>query len=186
MIKKHSLFLAVLCSGEGLEKKITCSLDQVLLTNSILSNGQWHKAFLVQSFVTTMLWSLQAINAHWCWLALSQDEDYVLLLLEDSISIIPAVEPLNPPVAVGKKSYAIDSDGNPGDKQEDELEGDGVGCENDLNDEHSLLFSFKSGSMDMEDIKETLQHILQMLDTSDGKDLATGNDGSWNLLSTKE
>lgn len=55
MVKKHNLFLAVLRLGEGSEKKVACPLDQVLLADSILSNGRWHKASLVRSFVTTVL-----------------------------------------------------------------------------------------------------------------------------------
>jgi hypothetical protein len=178
MVKKHDLFLAVLHSGEGSEKKVACPLDQVLLAGSISNTGQWRKASLVRSFVTTALWSLRAIDAHWCRLALSEDENYVPFSLEDPHLIIPDV-----PAATSANSDNMGLDDGSGDEQEDEQEGEDEGCGDYGDNDRDTLSGLEFGAINAEEITETLQRVSQMLDTPDGGDFATDGGGS---LATKE
>jgi hypothetical protein len=186
MVKKHHLFLAVLCSGEGSEEKIGCPLDQVILADSLLSNGQWRKASLVRSFVTTALWSLRAIDAHWCRHTLSQDENYVPFSLEDlphfTVPDVPAVEPSSPTNA---NTYDIDPHDGSGDEQEDEENGRAE-VFGDGEIDHDPSSGFGVGSIDADEIEETLQRISKMLDTPDNENLATGNSGPFNASATME
>jgi hypothetical protein len=186
MVKKHDLFLAVLRSGEGSEKKVACPLDQVLLADSISNIGQWRKASLVRSFVSTALWSLRAIDAHWCRLALSGDENYVPFSLEDPRSIIPdvpAVEPSNlVPPATSANSDDMGLDDGSGD-EEDELEGEDEGCGDYGDSDRDTPSGLEFGSINAEEITEILQRVSQKLDTPDGGNLATGGGES---LTTNE
>jgi hypothetical protein len=186
MVKKHNLFLAVLRLGEGSEKKVACPLDQVLLADSILSNGRWRKASLVQSFITTVLWSLRAIDAHWCRLTISQKDNYIPFSAEDARLTAPgalAIEPSSHLPAINANLYEIDLDGDAINELDGEIEKDegdgGDGDDGDIDHPSSL----DVGPIDEGEIKETLQRILQALDTPD----RAGNGGrSFSSHATKE
>ena len=193
MVKKHNLFLAVLRSGEGSEKKVACPLDQVLLADSISSNGLWRKASLVRSFVTTALWSLRAINAHWCRLAISQKTNYTPFSSEDAHSTIPeelAITPPNRSPAIDTNSYEIDLDGDTiyelDGKRMEEDDGDREDGD-DWEIDRESPSGLEVGPIDEGEVKETLRRISQLLDTPDREDSATGKGGrSFSSLATKE
>jgi len=179
--------------GKGSEKKVACPLDQVLLADSILSNGLWCKASLVQSFITTILWSLHAINAYWCQLAISQKKNYIPFLSEDAcLTVLEelAITLPNHSLAIVTNLYEIDLDGNTIHKldgkriEEDDSDGgDGDNWKIDQKPPSGL----EVGPIDEGEVKETLWCISQALDISDREDLATGKGGRlFSSLATKE
>ncbi|KAI9444417.1 hypothetical protein BJY52DRAFT_1194328 [Lactarius psammicola] len=161
MVKKHELFLAILRAGEGSERKVGCPLDLAIMASSLLANGQWRKASLVRSLVATALWSLSAVDAHWCRLATTGDERYIPFSRADPHLIaagVPEVEPPQDPSLLPEAGLNEDdplySETDEGEEEEDQVEissdelPDGLGLD----------------EVDMAEIKEALQHISQGLD----------------------
>ncbi|KAI9447329.1 hypothetical protein BJY52DRAFT_1228302 [Lactarius psammicola] len=114
------------------------------MASSLLANGQWRKASLVRSLVATALWSLSAVDAHWCRLATTGFKRYIPFSWADPHLIAAGLNEDDP----------LYSETNEGEEEEDQVEIssneplDGLGLD----------------EVDMAKIKEALQHISQGLD----------------------
>jgi hypothetical protein len=124
--KKHDLFVAVLCLGETCEKKVGCPLDQVLLANSLSIGSWWCKSSLVLSSVVIQMWCLKAINAHWCQLAITEEETYVPYSREDACQAINlALEPPDDTLQLADLHELDAMENYPDNEPDVELEGEG-------------------------------------------------------------
>jgi hypothetical protein len=178
MIRKHDLFIAILRAGEKSEKKVACPLGQALLACSLMGNGQWRKASLVRSLVTTAQWSLSAIDAHWCRLATTGDERYVPFSSAESHLITPDISEIQPP-----------NDPAPADtnnllyNETDEESGEEDGIETSGDElSHNLDF----GVIDMVELEETLQRISRVLDTPDSPNSESKKARPFNSVAIKQ
>lgn len=158
-IKKHNLFVAILQAGEESEDKVACPLDQAILASSLMASGKWQKASLVRSLVTTAIWSLSAIDAHWCRLATTgvQPEEYTSLLSPADSNLtadgLAEIEPPNNPDNVDKNVLLDDETDE--DEEDDKLEASGDELADGLN------------KVDMAKINKALQQILNALEMAD-------------------
>lgn len=157
-IKKHNLFVAILKAGENSEDKVASPLEQAILASSLMASGKWQKASLVRSLVTTAIWSLSAIDAHWCRLATIgvQLEEYTPLSLADSNLTANGLEDIEPP----GNTHNVDKnillyDETDEDEEDDQVETSG----------NEIAYGFDK--VDMAKIKKALQQISNMLDMAD-------------------
>jgi len=128
-----------------------------------------------------MIWSLRAIDAHWCRLALLQEENYIPFSLEDSRSIIldiPTVEPPNP-LNAGLDDGLDDELGG-------ETEGEDEEDREDRDIDHEQLPSPKVGPIEEGEITETLRRVSQVLDIPAPENSEPHNGRSFGSLATKE
>jgi hypothetical protein len=163
MVRKHDLFLAILQASKTSEKKLASSIDQALLACSFLPDGNWCKASLIKSLVTTILWTLSAIDAHWCQLAIAGVEHYILFLPEELKTMTLGISQVNPP------DHTVDTmlnDLNMDDDEDEDEDEDDVG-ETGGDDQSGLL---KLVDIDKIEVQEILQCISQALDTLESCD----------------
>ncbi|KAH9988507.1 hypothetical protein BJV77DRAFT_964401 [Russula vinacea] len=161
--KKHDLFLAILQAGKESEKMVACPLSQVLLADSLLSNGQWRKASMVQSSASAAMWCLRAIVAHWCWLTLSRKETYMAFVPEDFYSIPGNALSIELPTNPDQHKLEVEDD--PGDEEDAEDEEDEDSADkpppgSEAAEMDSVGFKHQ--------VEETLHRISQELDLQEG------------------
>ena len=180
MIKKHDLFLAILQANVTSEKKVACALDQAILAASLLHTGQWKKGSIVKSLASTVLWTLTAIDAHWCRLSTTGDEVYTPFSPDFVTLDMPDVEPPNfSPVSPDTSSNEIDLEDDSGDETDEMGHGDDVEAD-------SLLRGLELSQIDAAEVQSLLKRISPALDRADDFILNVKKEGSIDPLVVKQ
>jgi hypothetical protein len=188
MCKKHDLFLAVLQGAENSEAKIADTLDQAILAHNLLVGGKWRKASLARSFVTTVLWCLSAVTAHWCRLSVIEDGHCISFSQDVLDSLTPhplQVESRTHPHFPLGSGFKETNEGDQSDESDDGEAEDEDEDEDEANVDE-LPNNFDPSQIDTWEVNSVLQRISEFLDMSGGPEQGEHGEGILNPLAVNQ